>query len=361
MSDLKKTPLNEWHKQNGARMVTYAGWEMPVQYSKGLIEEHRFTRSKASLFDVSHMGEFVIKGEQAYDFLSYMTPTNLDKLSPGEACYSFFQNDQGGVVDDLLIYRFEDKDSYMVCVNAANTDKVEAHLNKYSESFKVDIVNEGEKWGQIAIQGPEAVTMTDAVLTGSAEIKKFHFGHVDYKGERLWVARTGYTGEDGFEIFVPAAQTESLWKDLLGQGAEPCGLGARDTLRLEAALNLYGNELSEDCNPFERRMGWIVDFKKDDFLAKDTLIDLKEKATRTLTGLELLGRAIPRAGYEVTLDGEVVGMVTSGTMSPSFEKPIGMVWIDKKAAQSDKELKVLIRKREFPAKIVKLPFIKKNK
>jgi len=358
MNGVKKTPLNKWHHENGGKMVNYAGWDMPVQYQKGLVGEHEFTRAKASLFDVSHMGEFRFVGAEALKALDYLSPSNVVRLEEGESCYSFFPNEKGGVVDDLLIYCFKKQKDYLICVNASNADKIGEHIQKHTADFDVQIVNECDMWGQVAIQGPEAVKMTNQLIPGVEALGKFHFGSFDFKDSSVVVARTGYTGEDGFEIFVSSDQTEDLWKDLMSLGAEPCGLGARDTLRLEAALNLYGNELSDDCNPFERRMAWTVDFSKPNFMAKDLLVEMKEKAGRKLVGLKVLERAIPRAGYEV-LDGDrVVGVVTSGTMSPSLSEPIAMVWIDKKSGGSDKKLKVQIRKKQVEAQVVPLPFLK---
>lgn len=361
MADVtKKTPLNKWHHENGGKMISYAGWDMPVQYEKGLSAEHTFTREKASVFDVSHMGEFRFKGPAALTVLEYLSPTKVSKLENGESCYSFFPNEGGGVVDDLLIYCFEKNRDYLICVNASNTDKIEKHINKYASNFDVKISNECDLWGQVAIQGPKAVQITEKVIKGADQINRFSFSSFEFLGEKVWVARTGYTGEDGFEIFVPRARTEELWTSLLSEGAEPCGLAARDTLRLEAALNLYGNEISDDCNPFERRLGWTVDFSKPTFLAKTKLIDFKEKASRKLIGLKVLDRAIPRAGYEVLVGDEVVGVVTSGTMSPTLSEPIAMVWIDKTAAQGEKQLKVQVRKKQVDAVMVSLPFLKKN-
>ncbi len=357
---MKKTPLNKWHHENGGKMVTYAGWDMPVQYEKGLSAEHKFTREQASLFDVSHMGEFRFKGPGALQALEYLSPSNISKLEKGESCYSFFPNENGGVVDDLLVYCFEKNTNYLICVNASNSDKIGEHINKYGSKFDVEITNECELWGQVAIQGPEAVSMAEKIIPGVGEIKRFGFGSFDFEGEKVWAARTGYTGEDGFEVFVPHGATEKLWSAFLKEGAQPCGLGARDSLRLEAALNLYGNELSDDCNPFERRMAWTVDFSKPNFMAKAKLIDLKEKAGRKLLGMKVLDRAIARGGYEVLAGDEVVGLVTSGTMSPTLGVPIAMVWIDKKAAQGEKQLKIQIRKKQVDAEIVKLPFLRKN-
>lgn len=354
----KKTPLNKWHHENGGKMVNYAGWDMPVQYQNGLVSEHKFTRKKASLFDVSHMGEFRFVGSEALKALDFLSPTDIEKLEEGESCYSFFPNEQGGVVDDLLVYCFKKQKDYLICVNASNAEKIGEHIKKYASDFDVQIVDECAMWGQVAIQGPEAIAIASKIIPGVDQLGRFKFASFDYGDSSVIVARTGYTGEDGFEIFVSPDQTEELWTDLLSKGAEPCGLAARDTLRLEAALNLYGNELSEDCNPFERRMAWTVDFNKPEFMAKDRLLELKEKASRKLVGLKVLERAIPRAGYEVLDGDQVVGVVTSGTMSPSLSEPIAMVWIDKKSGGSDKKLKVQIRKKQVEAQVTPLPFLK---
>lgn len=356
----RKTPLNKWHHENGGKMVNYAGWDMPVQYSKGLKEEHLFTRNKASVFDVSHMGEFRFKGPEALKALNFFSPTNLSELKEGESCYSFFPNENGGVVDDLLIYCFEESRDYLICVNAANTQKIADHLGKYSGDFDVEIVDECDLWGQVAIQGPEAVKITEAYVEGVSNLKRFGFGSFKTKGGfEVCVARTGYTGEDGFEIFVAPENTEKLWTAFLEMGAEPCGLGARDTLRLEAALNLYGNELDESCNPYERRLGWTIDLNKGDFLGKPALEAFKATANRRLIGLKVEDRAIPRAGYDVLKDGEKVGLVTSGTLSPFLGYPIAMAWIDKNALEGENRLEIQIRKKQVVAEVTKLPFLKK--
>lgn len=356
MSELKNTPLGDWHKENGARMVEYAGWEMPIQYV-GIKEEHLFTRNEASTFDVSHMGEIRFKGEESLKALSRLIPTDIDELSKGKAQYSFLTNERGGVVDDLIVYCFEPNQDYLICVNAANTDKAFSHVESFTKDFNVEVSNESEKWAQIALQGPKALDICESVFSGTKELKPFSF----FKTGDCVVAYTGYTGESGVEVFVPKADAVSVWEKFLSHGAKPCGLAARDSLRLEAALNLYGNELSEDCNPFERRMGWTISKTKTGYVGQEALWALKDKASRALKGLKSLDRAIPRAGYEVlSLEGEVIGEVTSGTLSPVLNYPIAMVWIDKKSVEREKKVQVRVRGKLVNSEIIPLPFVKKK-
>jgi len=356
MSDLKQTSLTKWHKSNDARMVDYAGWEMPVQYV-GLKEEHLFTRNEASLFDVSHMGEITFRGKDALNALSHLVPTDIDSLEVGKAQYSFFTNESGGVVDDLILYCIEKDQEYLVCVNASNTDKAFSHVQKYTKDFDVEVINESGNWSQIALQGPRALDMCESVFSGTKGLVPFSF--LSSKG--CIVAYTGYTGEAGVEVFVPNEKALELWEQFLELGAKPCGLAARDSLRLEAALNLYGNELSEDSNPFERRMGWTISKAKTGYVGQVALWALKDKASRALKGLKSLDRAIPRAGYEVlSLEGEVIGKVTSGTLSPVLNYPIAMVWIDKKSVEREKKVQVKVRGKLVDSEIISLPFIKKK-
>jgi aminomethyltransferase len=357
MSDLKITALNDWHKKSGARMVEYAGWEMPIQYV-GIKDEHLFTRSDASVFDVSNMGEIRFKGAQALEALSHLIPTDIDNLIEGQAQYSFLTNENGGVVDDLIVYCFQKNTNYMICVNAANTDKAFLHVKKYTSDFDVSVTNESKDWAQIALQGPKALDICESVFEGTKNLKPFSF----FESEDCIVAFTGYTGESGVEVFVPNKHAESVWEKFLSGGAKPCGLAARDSLRLEAALNLYGNELSEDCNPFERRMGWTISKTKTGYVGQKALWALKDKASKALMGLKSLDRAIPRAGYEVlSLDtGELIGQVTSGTLSPVLNYPIAMVWIDKKSVEREKKVQVKVRGKLVESEIVPLPFVKKK-
>ena len=354
MSELKSTPLSEWHKTHGARMVEYAGWEMPIQYI-GLKDEHLYTRNEASTFDVSHMGEIRFRGAEALEAISHLIPTDIDELKKGQAQYSFLTNERGGVVDDLIVYCFEDKNDYLICVNAANTDKAFAHVEKHTKDFNVEVSNESDEWAQIALQGPKALAICEQVFSGTSELKPFQF----FESQNCVVAFTGYTGEPGVEVFVPKSNAELVWEEFLSLGAKPCGLAARDSLRLEAALNLYGNELSEDCNPFERRMGWTISKTKTGYVGQKALWALKDKAGRAIKGLRSLDRAIPRAGYEVlSLEGELIGEITSGTLSPVLNTPIAMVWIDKKSVEREKKVQVRVRGKLIDSEIIPLPFLK---
>lgn len=356
MSDLKTTALTDWHKSSGARMVDYAGWEMPLQYV-GLKEEHLFTRNEASVFDVSHMGEILFKGDEALKSLSHLVPTDIEGLEEGQAQYSFFTNEKGGVVDDLILYCLEKGTSYLVCVNAANTDKAFLHVQKYVDDFKVEVTNESSTWSQIALQGPKASEICERFFKGTTSLTPFSF----MQSEDSIVAYTGYTGESGVEVFVPNNKALELWESFLSAGAKPCGLAARDSLRLEAALNLYGNELSEESNPFERRMGWTISKTKLGYVGQKALWALKDQASKSLRGLKSLERAIPRAGYEVySLEGELIGEVTSGTLSPVLNEPIAMVWIDKKSVEREKKVQVKVRGKMVESQIVPLPFVKKK-
>ena len=356
MRELKHTPLRNWHKEHGAKMVEYAGWEMPIQYV-GIKEEHLFTRNKASVFDVSHMGEIRFKGQEALGALSHLIPTDIQELKEGCAQYSFFTNEKGGVVDDLIIYCFKQNQDYLVCVNAVNTDKAFAHVERFTKDFDVKVSNESDEWAQIALQGPKALEFCEKVFPGTKSLSPFDF----FESGDSAVAYTGYTGESGVEIFMPKKNAITIWKKFLSLGAKPCGLAARDSLRLEAALNLYGNELSEDCNPFERRMGWTISKTKTGYVGQKSLWALKDKAARVLKGLRSLDRAIPRAGYEVlSLKGEVIGEVTSGTLSPVLNYPVAMVWIDKKSVEREKRVQVKVRGRLVDSKIIPLPFVKKK-
>ena len=351
---MKQTALSAWHKNNGARMVNYAGWEMPVQYV-GLKEEHLYTRNHASVFDVSHMGEIFFKGKEALKALSHLVPTDID-LEVGQAQYSFFTNEQGGVVDDIILYCLEKGSDYLVCVNASNTDKAFSHVQKFTKEFAVKVINESDSWSQIALQGPKALEICEGVFKGVSKLVPFDF----FQANSCIVAYTGYTGEPGCEVFMPNDKAKELWESFLSKGARPCGLAARDSLRLEAALNLYGNELSEDSNPFERRMGWTISKTKKAYVGQEALWTLKDKAWRTLKGLKSLG-AIPRAGYEVlSLEGEAIGKVTSGTLSPVLNHPIAMVWIDKKSVEREKRVQVRVRGKLVDSEIIPLPFVKKK-
>jgi aminomethyltransferase len=360
---MKKTPLNRIHHESGARMVEFGGWEMPVQYA-GVIAEHLNVRRAAGLFDVSHMGEIEVAGPQAFDFLQQATINDLAALVDGQVQYNALCYADGGVVDDLTLYRF-DRQRFMLCVNAANTDKDFSWLRKLlAESPFSDLVltDRSPEFAQLALQGPKAAQilarLTDLEL---AAVNTYWFAEGVVAGVEMIVSRTGYTGEDGFELYLPARAAETVWRQLLQAGAAdglaPAGLGARDTLRLEKGYALYGHELSADILPLEARLGWITKLDKGDFVGRQALLAAQAQGLkRNLIGLRLTGPGVPREGYPVLQDGREVGYVTSGTMSPSLRQGIALALVDR-AAASGSVFEIAIRRRSVVAEKVKLPFV----
>lgn len=371
MSELKRTPLFPVYEKYGAKTVEFGGWEMPVQYSS-LKEEHEAVRTKAGLFDVTNMGEIRVKGPKAEEYLQKMATNDVSKLAPNKSHYTFFCNENGGTVDDLIIYMIAEND-YLLVVNAANTDKDYEWLVKHNtyDASEVEIINESDDWAQLALQGPLAEDvlqkLTDADLS---EIKPFGFqADVEFKGiaDKAIVSRSGYTGEDGFEIYLAPSSGISLWDLILetgkDQGVIPAGLGARDTLRFEANLPLYGQELAEDISPIEAGLKFAVKVDKEsDFIGKEALKkQVEEGRERRIVGLEMIDKGIPRTGYDVLLDEDtVIGHITTGTQSPTLGKNIGRAIIGVEHYELDKELYVQVRKRKLKAKIVKTPFYKRG-
>ncbi len=361
-ANLKSTVLKAEHESLGARMVPFAGWYMPVQY-KGVREEHLCVREAVGLFDVSHMGEIRFRGPQALSSLEWLTTNDVAKLGAGEAQYSLLPNAQGGLVDDIIVYCVKPGEDYLVCVNAANIEKDFAHM--VANNKGAEIVNESSQWSQIAIQGPKARDLVKRVLHFDFhELGTFCFGAREYRGEKALVARTGYTGEDGVEVFISNANAIALWRELLEKGADlgvqPIGLGARDTLRTEMKYSLYGHEINDVLNPFAAGLGWVIKPQKKDFLGRGTMMDQKEKGLpQKLIGFVLEDKGIPREGYEVfSFDNRKIGKVTSGTMSPSLQLSIGIAYVDAEFAHEGAEFKVDIRGRGAKAKVVKTPFVK---
>ena len=366
--NLKRTPLFEEHVRAGARMVPFAGWEMPVMYTN-IIEEHKTVREKVGLFDVSHMGEVWVSGPKALETLQWLTPNDVSKLKTGEAQYSLLSMPNGGVVDDIIIYCFEPGIRYLVCVNASNIEKDFDWMKTNNRG--AELKNASSEWGQIAIQGPKALALIEDVLSGGAgnvgvaEMKSFTFRESSFAGVSVIFARTGYTGEDGGEIFVPAGSTAKLWQELLERGKKfgvaPIGLGARDTLRMEMKYPLYGQELTSETNPIEARLGWVVKLKKGDFIGRGPIADQAEKgAPRHLVGLKLLDKGIPRTGYVVVSEGgETLGEITSGTMSPSLGEPIGIAYVKASHSKEGTQLFVDIRGRKVKAQVVATPFVRR--
>lgn len=350
---MKKTALFEAHKRLGARIVDFAGWEMPVQYS-GISEEHLAVRHQAGLFDVSHMGEIEIRGPQALALLQQVTCNDASRLSPGMSQYSALLTEQGTFVDDIMVYSLE-KDYFLLCVNASNSDKdyqwIKAHALQ-----GVEIENRSSSWGLIALQGP----LARQILPSS--LKKNRNERIRLEGIDCLLSCTGYTGEEGFELFLPWEGVETIWNFLLKKGAPnllPCGLGARDTLRLEAGYPLYGHEIDEETTPFEAGLGWIVKMEKGDFIGRTALLD--RKSQKRLVGIEMREAGIPRPGYRLYQGENEVGWVVSGTFSPLSQKGIAMAYLNhEKKETAGEKIHVDIRGKKREAVVVSLPFYKKH-
>lgn len=359
---LKKTPLAEEHIRLGAKMVDFAGWYMPVQYSN-LKEEHLNVRKNVGLFDVSHMGEIRVKGPKALETLEWLTTNEVSKLNPGEAQYSLLPNDQGGLVDDIYVYCLEKNADYLVCVNASNADKDWAWFQKNNRG--ADMTNESERWAQIAVQGPKAQALIEKV-TGlkATTMTRNQVLRGKFAGVEIILASTGYTGEKGGEIFVEAAGAVPLWQALLKEGqafdVKPIGLGARDTLRTEMKFSLYGHEIDDVMNPYESGLGWVIKPSKKDFMGKAPILAVKEKGLKkSLVGFKMLEKGIPRQGYTLlNVSGEPIGLVTSGTQSPCLEIGIGIGSIAVSCASVGTQILVDIRGRQFKAEVCPTPFVK---
>lgn len=357
MAELKKTPLNEYYHETGAKLVDFGGWEMPVQFTS-IKEEHNAVREDVGIFDVSHMGEIKVSGKEAVQFLNHVLTNDITKLTDVKAHYTFLCNEQGGVIDDLVAYKL-DEDEYILVVNAGNTDKDFEWL-KSIEGFDVKVENVSPDYGQIAVQGPNAREMVQKhVEEDISGIKMFEFKQ-DFKvdGKDVILSQTGYTGEDGFEIYCKSEDTAALWKLFKEEGAVECGLGARDTLRLEGGLPLHGQDLTEEITPIEAKMGFAVKVDKGEFIGRDVLQKQKEEgAKRKLQAFEITGKGIARTGYEAfDKEGNQVGVVTSGTQSPTTKRSIGFAMVDTDFYELDKEFIVKIRNKDVEAKFVKKPF-----
>ncbi|WP_163102615.1 glycine cleavage system aminomethyltransferase GcvT [Peribacillus alkalitolerans] len=365
MSELKRTPLYEVYKESGAKTIDFGGWDLPVQFA-GIKEEHETVRTKAGLFDVSHMGEIVVKGSDSLAFLQKMVTNDVSKLKDGGAQYAALCYENGGTVDDLIIYR-KSENEYLLVVNAANTDKDFEWLNQHVEG-DVELTNISQNIAQIALQGPLSQDILQKLVKDIdlSEIGFFKFKDlVNVNGVISLVARTGYTGEDGFEIYCNSEEGPKLWRSLLEAGKEegilPIGLGARDTLRFEANLPLYGQELSKDITPIEAGIGFAVKTDKEaDFIGKDVLKAQKENgAPRKLVGIEMIDRGIPRHGYPVFVNGENIGEVTTGTQSPTLKKNVGLALLNREYTELGTEVEVEIRSKKLKALVVATPFYKK--
>jgi aminomethyltransferase len=360
---MKKLVLDQVHKDLGARIVDFAGYAMPVQY-EGLKAEHEQVRQKVGVFDVSHMGEFFVSGNEALSFLQSVTSNDVSKLSPGKVQYSCLPNDQGGIVDDLLIYCLTEN-HYMLVVNASNIEKDFNWLQSHLPSQGALLLNESDDYSLFAVQGPRAAaalqSLTDIDLPS---MKYYTFDQGVFAGKsNVIVSATGYTGAGGFEIYVKNEDAEAVWQAIMeagkGEDIKPIGLGARDTLRLEMGFCLYGNDIDDTTSPLEAGLGWITKFTKD-FINSDSLKAQKEQGVqKRLKGFEMIDRGIPRQGYAIkNKDGEVIGAVTSGTQSPSLGKAIGMGYLNKGYWEEETEIFIEIRNRSLKAKVVKIPFYK---
>jgi aminomethyltransferase len=364
---LKRTALHARHQKDGARLVEYAGWEMPVEYS-GITDEHLAVRTRAGLFDVSHMGQVELAGPDALAAVQWLTSNDASKLVVGQAQYSALTTPSGTFVDDVLVYRLAD-DHYLLVINAGNVSKAHQWIAREAQSLggDVSVVNTSSRYALIALQGPAAEAILQP-LTGVElpSIKYYRFAAGEVAGVRATVSRTGYTGEDGFEIFVPPAQAEKTWAALMdaGKGVDlrPCGLGARDTLRLEACMRLYGNEMDETVTVLEAGLGWIVGWKKDRFLGADLLREQKAQGvTRKIVAFEMVDRAIARHGYPVLRDGAPCGVVTSGTQTPFLKKAIGMAMVPIDLGEPGTSLVIDVRGRHAAARVVPEPFYTRPK
>lgn len=358
--EIKKTCLNDRHLALGALMTPFGGFDMPIQY-KGIIDEHQAVRTDVGVFDVSHMGEVRITGADSMRYVNHIFTNDIATMADGGIQYGMMLYPDGGTVDDLLVYR-NAADDYFLVINAANIDKDVAWINGQSNGFNVNIDHQSDRYGQIALQGPNAeATLRDVLGIDAADLAFYTFTTLDRDGDNIIVSRTGYTGEDGFEIYGSHATIQNMWDKLIEAGVQPCGLGCRDTLRFEVGLPLYGDELSEKISPIMAGLGFFVKLDKEEFIGKEACAEQKANGvTRKLVGLELEGRAIPRHGYPVLAGDEVVGEVTTGYHGISVDKSIAMALVDTQYAALDTPLMVQIRKKTFPAVVVKKKFYKKS-
>jgi aminomethyltransferase len=359
---LLKTPLNAVHRSMGAKMVDFGGWDMPVEYS-GVIDEHRAVRQRVGLFDVSHMGEIEVRGPQAPDLVQHVTVNDASKLKLGQAQYSALLYETGGFVDDILVHKVADE-HYFLCVNASNQDKDYEHIAA-NNRFDATVENAGPRFAQLAVQGPLATGVTqkftDINLT---PVKRYHFVDGHFSGVPARMARTGYTGEDGWEIYVAPEHAVRLWNEILAAGADfgilACGLGARNTLRMESAMPLYGHEIDATITPWEAGLDWIVKLEKGNFLGREALVKQQQHGiTRKLIGFEVKGRGIARDGYEIVTNGAGTGWVTSGGPAPALNKNIGMCYLPVHLPEPGNAIEISVRGRGVEAVTIPMPFYKR--
>jgi aminomethyltransferase len=373
MSDdasLARTPLHDWHAAHGGRMVDFAGWSMPVQYGS-IVDEHQATRRAAGLFDISHMGRLIIDGPGARAFLDSVLTRRIDDMTPGQVRYSLMCNEAGGVLDDVLVYQIHLPEGglsgYGLVVNASNRAKITAWLGQRRGSFDVQVDDKTSEYAMIAIQGPRAIELLDAITDYELTSMRYYYGLMTrVAGYRAFVSRTGYTGEDGCEIICDAADAAIVWSQLVERaaavGGGPVGLAARDTLRLEAGMPLYGHELSEDINPVQAGLDFAINLRNREFAGREAIVRFqKDHSQPVRIGLQLEGKRPAREGAVILRGDETVGSVTSGTFSPTFERPIAMGYVKPSAAASGTPLAVDIRGQHHAAQVVPLPFYQRGK
>lgn len=359
---MKKTKFYPIHEKLGAKIVDFAGFKMPVLYSS-IIAEHKAVRSSVGVFDVSHMGEIFIRGDKALDFVQHITVNDAALLYDGRVQYSAMCYEDGGIVDDLLVYRISEKE-FMLVVNASNKDK-DFEWMKKNNSFGVDIVDESDDYSLLAVQGPNSKKTIEKICNKPLDLEYYHFFNANVAGVEILLSRTGYTGELGYELYFKGDESvaEKVWNALFESGKEfniqPVGLGARDSLRLEMGFCLYGNDIDQTTNPLEAGLGWITKLKKPSFIGKDVLVKVKEEGLkRKLVPMISEEKSFPRHGYDLSVNGKKVGYITSGTVSPILDKAIAMGYVDIDFAKEGNQINFLIRGKEIPAVITKLPFIK---
>jgi aminomethyltransferase len=359
---LARTPLYQMGVELKAKFTSFGGWEMPIQYSS-ITQEHHAVRNTAGMFDISHMGKFILQGKNLISQLEYLVPSDLSRLQPGQAQYTVLLNHQGGIVDDIIIY-YQGTDSFdtqkvVIIVNAATTDKDKTWILAHLDPNTVEFQDLSRDKILIAVQGPKATNHLQSLVTDDLSAIKA-FGHLETTifGKYAFIARTGYTGEDGFEVMVDSAVGTDLWQNLYNVGVIPCGLGCRDTLRLEAAMALYGQDIDDTITPLEAGLGWLVHLDtKGDFIGREVLIQQKAQGVpRKLVGLQTEGRNIPRHGYHVLSCSQVIGEVTSGTLSLTLGYPIALAYVPSQLATVKQQLEVEIRGKAYPAVVVKRPF-----
>jgi aminomethyltransferase len=365
MENVKKTALFNVHERYGGKVIDFAGWALPVQY-EGIIPEHEAVRNAAGLFDVSHMGEVEVKGPQAFDYVQNLVTNDISVLEDNQILYTEMCYTNGGIVDDLLVYKFNNEFFYLV-INAGNIDKDYQWMLDNKGSYNTELVNVSASVSEVALQGPKAQEILQKLTkTNLSDIKFFYCDrNVDVAGAKCMVSRTGYTGEDGFEIYTSNENIEMLWDKIMEAGKDlglkPAGLGCRDTLRFEANLPLYGNELSEKVTPLEAGLGYFVKLNKENFIGKAALVKQKEEGLkRKIVGFEMKDRGIARHGYEVTANGENIGFVTTGYLSPTLKKNIGLALIDIKYTELGTQIEILIRNKPAKAEVISRKFYNKN-